>query len=207
MMSSALALPAPEDYVVSPGFAGLLIVLAAIVLFCAVLYVGRRSRQRLDARLEQEERQHQERREDRDRSAVIDRCWQRLVWLVETAGTEPAAQYADEAILGLGPELALELLQGVHRDATDAGDETLSRASAVYLTQYALVLGHQAAKQPELPARRAGAGQGARATAGSPPAPARRAHPPVDGGVPTAEKPADKGTAASTADPSKGRHG
>lgn len=198
-MYSALKLPAPEDYVVSPGFAGLLIVLAAIVLFCAVLYSARRSRQRHDARLVQEERQHQERREDRDRTAVIDRCWQRLVWLVETAGTEPAAQYADEAILGLGPELALELLQGIHRDATDAGDETLSRAAAVYLTQYGLVLGNQAAGIPELPARRTPAPAAVKASAGQGTiAPGRK--PPA-----AAEKPDVAGSGQASA--SKGRHG
>jgi hypothetical protein len=199
MTYSALKLPAPEDYVVSPGFAGLLIVLAAIVLFCAVLYSGRRSAARLNARLEQQDRQHQERREDRDRMAVIDRCWQRLAWLVETAGTEPAAQYADEAILGLGPELALELLQGIHRDATDAGDETLSRAAAVYLTQYGLVLGNQAAALPELPARRTPAPAAAKAAAG------QEAKVPVRKPPAAGDKPGAAGSGQASV--SKGRHG
>lgn len=184
---------------VSPGFAGLLIVLAAIVLFCAVLYSGRRSAARLNARLEQQDRQHQERREDRDRMAVIDRCWQRLAWLVETAGTEPAAQYADEAILGLGPELALELLQGIHRDATDAGDETLSRAAAVYLTQYGLVLGNQAAALPELPARRTPAPAAAKAAAG------QEAKVPVRKPPAAGDKPGAAGSGQASV--SKGRHG
>jgi len=76
-----------------------------------------------------------------------------VVWLVETAGTEPAARDADEASLGLGPELALELLEGLHRDAEELGDETLARAVTVYLAQYGLVLGQQGGPLPEsLPA-------------------------------------------------------
>ena len=44
-----------------------------------------------------------------------------------------AARDADDASLGLGPELALELLEGLHRDAKELGDDTLARAVAVYL--------------------------------------------------------------------------
>ena len=47
------------------------------------------------------------------------------MWLVETAGTAAAARDTYEASLGLGPELALELLEGLHRDAKELGDEML----------------------------------------------------------------------------------
>jgi hypothetical protein len=61
---------------------------------------------------------------------------------------DPAALEADEAILGLGPELALTLLEGLHCDAKDLGDDTLTAATRVYLTQYALVLGQQGGPLP-----------------------------------------------------------
>jgi hypothetical protein len=137
------ALPTLRDFVVSAGFAGAAVLLAAIIVFCAVLYASRRAARRLNEQLEQQERHHNQTREDQQRAAAIDRCWERLVWLVKTAGMEPAARDADEASLGLGPELALELLQGLLRDAKDLGDDTLASAVTVYLAQYGLVLGQR----------------------------------------------------------------
>ena len=71
------------------------------------------------------------------------------MWLVKTAGVEPAALDPDDASLGLGPELALAILQGLQRDAKELGDNTLTRAVAVYLAQYGLVLGQQVGSLPD----------------------------------------------------------
>jgi hypothetical protein len=142
-------LPPLRDFVVSPGFSGALIFLAAIILFVAVLFASRRAGARLDKQLEQQDLHHQQVRTDRQRRQAVDRCWERVVWLVTTAGTEPAARDADDAGLGLGPELALELLEGLHRDAKELGDDTLVGAVAVYLAQYGLVLGQQGGPVPE----------------------------------------------------------
>lgn len=141
-------LPALRDFLVSPGFAGAGIALAAIVVLCAVLYTSRRAARRLDKQLEQHDLEHQDLRADRQREAAIGRCWERLVWLVKTGGMDPAALDADEATLGLGPELALTLLEGLHRDAKELGDDTLTAATRVYLTQYALVLGQKGGPLP-----------------------------------------------------------
>jgi hypothetical protein len=141
--------PSLRDFLVSPGFAGAAIVLAAIILLGVVLYTSRRAARRLDKQLEQQDLHHQEVREDRQRAAAIDRGWERLVWLVKTAGMDPAALDADESILGLGPELALALLKGLHRDAKELGDDTLLEAVTVYLTQYGLVLAQQGGPLPD----------------------------------------------------------
>jgi hypothetical protein len=151
--ASSAQLPTLRDFVLSPGFAAALVLVAAIIVFCAVLYASGRAGRRLDRQLEQQDAHHQQARTDRQRRQAINRCWDRMVWLVETAGTEPAARDTDEASLGLGPELALELLEGLHRDAKELGDETLARAVTVYLAQYGLVLGQQGGPLPEsLPA-------------------------------------------------------
>jgi hypothetical protein len=145
--------PAPptlHDFLVSAGFAGVAVLIAAIIISCAVLYAAGRAGRRLDKQLEQQDLHYEEVRADRQQAAVIDRCWERFVWLVETAGVEPAARDAGEASLGLGPELALELLHGLHRDAKKLGDETLARAVTVYLAQYGLVLGQQSGPLPEI---------------------------------------------------------
>lgn len=142
-------LPPLRDFVVSPGFGGALVFLAAIIVFVAVLYASRRASFRLNKQLEQRDLHHQQARTDRQRRQAVDRCWERLVWLVTTAGTEPVARDPEDASLGLGPELALELLEGLHRDARELGDDTLVRAAAVYLAQYGLVLGQQGGPVPE----------------------------------------------------------
>jgi uncharacterized membrane protein YedE/YeeE len=146
----SVTLPALRDFLVSPGFAGAAVVIAAIIVFWAVLYASGRATRRVDNQLEQQDLHRQEIRADHQRSEAVDRCWERFVWLVETAGTEPVARDADEASLGLGPELALELLQGLHRDAKVLGDETLAGAVTVYLVQYGLVLGRQGGPLPEV---------------------------------------------------------
>jgi hypothetical protein len=87
--------------------------------------------------LEQRERHHQEISD----AAAATRCWERLKWVVETAGIEPAASQG--ATLGLGPELALELLRGLLREAEELGDDALAGAVTVYQTQLGLVLVQQ----------------------------------------------------------------
>jgi hypothetical protein len=101
-----------REFIVSPGFAGVAAVAAAVIVVCAVLYAVRRVSRRL---LEQRERHHQEAREDAQRALAIQRSWERLKWLVETAGIEPAASAG--TTLGLGPELALKMLRGLLHDA------------------------------------------------------------------------------------------
>jgi hypothetical protein len=142
-------LPALREFVVSPGFSGVLVFLAAIIVLVAVLYASRRAGRRLSKQLEQQDLHEQQARTDRQRRQAVDRCWKRLVWLVTTAGAEPAARDPEDANLGLGPELALELLEGLHRDAKELGDDTLVGAVAVYLAQYGLVLGQQGGPVPE----------------------------------------------------------
>ena len=110
--------------------------------------------------LEQQERQNRERREDEQHAAAVTRCWQRLVWVVETAGIEPAA--SERATLGLGPELALELLRGLLRDAEELGDDTLAKAVSVYLGQFSLVLAQQGSLLDEPPDDAPSSGIGAK---------------------------------------------
>jgi hypothetical protein len=64
-----------------------------------------------------------------------------MKWLVETVGIEPAA--SEGASLGLGPELALELLRGLLRDGEQLGDDALANAVTVYQHQFSLVLAQQ----------------------------------------------------------------
>jgi len=138
--------PTLGDFLVSPGFAGAGIALAAIILFFAVHYTSRRAEHRLDKQLEQQDQHQQERRADRERAAGVERCWERLVWLVNTAAMEPTGlglDHTEQAVLGLSPELTLAILKGLHRDAKDLGDATLIDAVMVYLTQFGSVLAQQ----------------------------------------------------------------
>ncbi len=135
-------LPTAREFLTSAGFGGVAAVIAAVILALVAYVVARRTAKRDELQIELQERHRQERREDEQRAAAIDRCWQRLVWVVETAGLEPAAN--EHATLGLGPELALELLRGLLRDAEQLGDETLAKSVSVYLNQFSLVLAQQA---------------------------------------------------------------
>jgi hypothetical protein len=139
--------PALRDFFTSPGFVGAAVLIAAAIVVGAVLYASNRATGRLDKQLERQDLHHNAVRVDRQHTELVDRCWERFVWLVETASMEPAA---GEASLGLGPELALELLQGLHRDANELGDKTLGRAVTAYLAQYGLVLGRQGGLLPEI---------------------------------------------------------
>jgi hypothetical protein len=130
-------LPA-RDFLVSPGFAGVVALLAAIITAGAVLYASRRARLRFEQRREQEERRQEQARDD----AAKALAWERWQWVVDTAGIEPAA--SEGASLGLGPAVTLELLGGLLHEAERLGDETLAKAVAVYQEQLLLVLAQQA---------------------------------------------------------------
>jgi hypothetical protein len=138
-----------RDFVVSPGFAGVVALLAAVIAAGAVLYASRRARQRFEQQREQQERRQEQTRDD----AAIALAWERWQWVVDTAGIEPAT--SEGATLGLGPAVTLELLGGLLRDAERLGDETLAKAVAVYQEQLLLVLAQQAGSVADLgvPAR------------------------------------------------------
>ena len=123
--------PVPlREFVVSPGFAGAAAVVAALIVFCAVLYTVRRAGKILTEELDQRERHHQETRDAEQRALAAQQCWDTLKWLVNTAGVEPAA--SEGATLGLGPELAMTTLRGLLRDAERLGDETHAEAVTVH---------------------------------------------------------------------------
>lgn len=144
-------LPA-RDFLVSPGFAGLAALVAAIVVAGAVLLASRRARQRSEVRYAENERRQDRARDDAEKASL----WERWQWVVDTAGIEPAV--SENATLGLGPAVALELLSGLLRDAERLGDDTLARAVAVYQEQLVLVLAQQAGPVSEVatPARPSG---------------------------------------------------
>jgi hypothetical protein len=146
-----LALPSGSDFVTSAGFGGAAALAAAIIVALVALFAVQRASRRHRMELEQQERQNRERREDEQHAAAVTRCWQRLVWVVETAGIEPASGHGATLGLGLGPELALELLRGLLRDAEHLGDDTLARAVSVYLGQFSLVLAQQGSLLDEPP--------------------------------------------------------
>jgi hypothetical protein len=143
----ALELPL-RDFIVSPGFVGAAVLLAALIVLCIVLYAVRRAGKRLDRDLEQRERHHVQSRDAEQRAHASAQCWATLKWLVETAGIEPAA--SEGATLGLGPELAMATLNGLLRDAERIGDETLADAVTVYQNQFALVLAQHGGSLSEL---------------------------------------------------------
>lgn len=130
-------LPA-RDFVVSPGFAGLAALAAALIAACAVLYASRRGRQRFEQQRDRDEHRQEQARDDVEKALA----WKRWQWVVDTAGIEPAA--SEGATLGLGPAVTLELLGGLLRDAERLGDETLAKVVAVYQEQLLLVLAQQA---------------------------------------------------------------
>jgi hypothetical protein len=133
-----------RDFLVSPGFAGVAALLAAVIAACAVFYVSRRARQRFELQREQQDRRQDQARDD----AANALAWERWQWVVNTAGIEPAA--SEGATLGLGPAVTIELLGGLLREAERLGDETLAKAVAVYQEQLLLVLAQQAGPVSDL---------------------------------------------------------
>jgi hypothetical protein len=142
------ALPPAREFLTSAGFGGAAALAAAIILAAVAAVAGRRASNRHRRELEQQDRHHRQRREDEQHVVAVTRCWQRLVWVVETASTEPAG--SEGATLGVGPELALELLRGLLHDAEQLGDGTLAKAVSVYLGQFSLVLAQQGSLLSEL---------------------------------------------------------
>ncbi|MGH3582931.1 MAG: hypothetical protein ACRDUB_15185 [Mycobacterium sp.] len=141
-------LPPARDFVLSAGFAGVATLLAAVIVACAVLYASRRSGRRSLAEREQRDREYEERRADERQAAALARCWERWWQVLDTAGIEPSA--SEGATLGLGPEVTLELLRGLLRDAEHLGDDTLTNAIAVYQQQLLLVLAQQSGPLSQL---------------------------------------------------------
>jgi hypothetical protein len=130
------------------------------------------------------ERHYEEGREAEQRAVAVARCWDQWWQVVETAALEPAA--SECATLGLGPEVTLELLRGLLRDAERLGDDTLANAVAVHQEQLLLVLAQQGGPLSTLAA----------------PAPAASAHrgpdktPPPDQQASSTEGPASSGVAS-----------
>ncbi|OKH72798.1 hypothetical protein EB73_08405 [Mycobacterium sp. SWH-M3] len=143
-------LPPLRDWVSTAGFTGACLVLAALIFLAAALVSARRSDKRHTREMDQRDQHHQDTRDADQRAAAIEQCWQRLTWVITTADTEPAALDPATANMGLGPELAEELLNGIVRDAKELGDETLERAAAVALNQLGLVLTQQARRLTEV---------------------------------------------------------
>ena len=168
---------------VSPGFAGVVALLAAVIVACAVLYASRRARQRFEQQREQQERRQDQTRDD----AANALAWERWQWVVDTAGIEPAA--SEGATLGLGPAVTLELLGGLLREAERLGDETLAKAVAVYQEQLVLVLAQQAGPVSDIANARTPDGKRANRPAPTTPPPA--------GETPSAETPSDTVTQSS----------
>lgn len=134
-------LPPAREFLTSAGFGGAAVGLAALLLAAVILIALWRASKRGRAELDLQESHNRQVREAEQHNTAVDRCWQRLVWVVETAGIEPAASQG--ATVGLGPELTLELLRGLLRDAESLGDATLTGAVTVYLSQFSQVLTQQ----------------------------------------------------------------
>lgn len=143
-------LPPLREWVSTAGFTGACVLLAALIVLTAVLVSARRADKRHTREIDQRDEHHQDARDARQRAAAIEQCWQRLTWVITTADTEPAALDPATANMGLGPELAEELLTGIVRDAKELGDETLERAAAVALNQLGLVLTQQTRRLTEV---------------------------------------------------------
>ncbi|MDT5358255.1 MAG: hypothetical protein QOC69_17 [Mycobacterium sp.] len=179
----AIAFPPARDFILSAGFAGAAAVVAAVIVLCAVLYGSRQAGKRSLAERDQRERHYEEGREAEQRAVAVARCWDQWWQVVETAALEPAA--SEGATLGLGPEVTLELLQGLLRDAERLGDDTLAKAVAVHQEQLLLVLAQQSGPLSTL--------------AAPAPAPAASAHrgpdktPPPDQQASSTEGPAPSG--------------
>lgn len=140
-IAQAFGLPPARDFLVSPGFVGVAALIAALIVVCAVVYGSRRAGKRHLADSDQRERHHEERRADEQHAVALARCWDRWWQVLQTAALEPAA--SEGATLGLGPEVTLQVLRGLLRDAEQLADDTLVKAITVYQEQLLLVLAQQ----------------------------------------------------------------
>lgn len=133
--------PSTREFLTSAGFGGAMALLAAIIIALTITGLAWRASKRHTVELEQRKLHDAEEQATKDRAAEITVVDERFRWIVETAGIEPAA--SEHATLRLGPELALELLNGLLSDARRLGDQTLARGITVYLNQFSLVLTQQ----------------------------------------------------------------
>lgn len=145
-LNADAALPPGRDFLTSAGFAGAATLLAALILTVALLVIARNNRHHHAHDLEELTHHHDGIRDEQRRSDALTRAWQRLQWVVDTAGLEPASSQG--ITLGLGPELAGEVLRGILADADRLGDDALGNAATVHLSQLSLVLAHQAGPLP-----------------------------------------------------------
>lgn len=135
------ALPPAREFLTSAGFGGLAALLAAVIVAAVLVFAARSAAKRHQTLAEQQERHHGEVRQDELRAARLRECRERLAWVVDKGGIEPAAN--EGATVGFGPELALTVLQGIHDDAEKLDDATLAKAAAVQLSQLSRVLAKQ----------------------------------------------------------------
>lgn len=134
-------LPPTRDFLMSAGFGGVGALLAAIIVAAVVAVAVRGATKRHGLLVEQQERHHEGVRQDAQRAARLQECRQRLAWVVDKSGIEPAA--SEGATVGFGPELAVAVLQGIQADAEELNDITLAKAAAVQLSQLSRVLARQ----------------------------------------------------------------
>lgn len=146
----AMDLPSAREFILSAGFASVVALLAAIVVLGAVLHALRRAEKRSDTKRDQEQRHHEELRADSLHAAEVQRCWDRWWQVQQSAALEPAA--SEGVTLGLGPDVVLELLRSLLRDAEALGDDTLTTAIAACQEQLLLVLAQQGGPLAHLPA-------------------------------------------------------
>ena len=194
----AVQLPHLQEFVVSPGFAGAEIAVAALIAVGAVLYAVRRIGKRFEEGQEQREHHHQQVREDQQRAVDIRECRERFQWLVDTAGIEPTSRA--DTTLGLTPDVAFELLNGLQRDAQRLNDQTLTDAVIAYKSKFARVLTRQAGP---LSASAAAAGRsldGARQGQPTSPAPTNAARPDQSSSEGEPDGPPPDEAAAATAE-------
>jgi hypothetical protein len=170
-------LPPARDFLTSAGFGGLAALLAAGVIAVAITVQARNTGKQRELQLDQLERHHGDLRADQQRDSALARSWRRLQWVVDTAGVEPASSQG--VTLGLGPELACEILRGILRDADEFGDEALGHAATVHLSQLSLVLAEQGGSPLAPPVDAAPTAT----TTAKPKAPAAPVSPPADEGA------------------------
>ncbi|WAJ47948.1 hypothetical protein OK015_28775 (plasmid) [Mycobacterium sp. Aquia_216] len=135
------ALPPAREFLTSAGFGGLAALLAAVIVAAVLVFAVRSAAKRHQTLTEQQERHHEGVHQDELRAQRLRECRERLAWVVDKGGIEPAAN--EGATVGFGPELALTVLQGIHDDAEKLGDATLAKAAAVQLSQLSRVLAKQ----------------------------------------------------------------
>jgi hypothetical protein len=163
--------PSFKEFLVSAGFGGVMALSAAVIAGAVGIYSARRSFRSQQLQLEQQGRHHKSEfaqqnrhhkaaldqqnrhyeatRADEATAAAITRCWDRLVWVVNTASGKPAASGSASASLGIGPELAREFLDKLQADAEPLHDKTLEKAVSIYRHQFGLVLLQQAGRHAQ----------------------------------------------------------